>query len=484
MGIWRNLARVLAAAALLTGCVASDVGPINEPSRSVGQASPRFIPVPGDDGSTVVGLAFSGGGTRAAAFAYGVLRELDDIVIDERPARRTLVGDIRMISGASGGSIAAAYFGYRGRDGYRDFRERFLVRDAEAYMRTSTTSPFNLIRAYNGGVNDRSSFARWLDRNLFDGATFDSLKWQNAPIVWINSSDINNRTPFLFTYDTFAALCSDLDRVRLADAVAASAAVPVVFAPVVVSAASSDCGYRRPAWLQRALDDRDASIRLQAYARALDSYQNAVGPDYIKLLDGGLTDNIGVTGFTLERAAAQTPFGPLAPDEAVRLDTLMFIVVDAGRDSDVDWNRSLHGPKLPGLIGAISSTGITASVRDEFDALRLAVAGWRSELIAYRCSLPAAAVREVRGTTSGWNCRDVELVVEHLSFDDLEPAERARVNQVATRLSLPTEDVDATIAAGRHVLRTNLKIQAAVARIRGRTGVEGPGRLAAAEACR
>jgi predicted acylesterase/phospholipase RssA len=162
------------AAALLSGCVAGDRGPINLFVTEVGPASPAFVPDPGDDGSLVVGLAFSGGGARAAAFAYGVLRELDEAVIDEVPYRRTMVDDIRMISGTSGGAIMAAYFGYRGPEEYRDFRERFLLRNAEAAMRTSVGSPVNLSRAWSGGVNDRSSFARWLDRNLFDGATFES----------------------------------------------------------------------------------------------------------------------------------------------------------------------------------------------------------------------------------------------------------------------------------------------------------------------
>lgn len=92
--------------------VADDVGPINVLSTEVGHPSPTYIPDTADDGSTVVGLAFSGGGTRAAAFSYGVLRALDDIVIDERPKRRTLVDDIRMTSGASGGAVAT-YFDYK-----------------------------------------------------------------------------------------------------------------------------------------------------------------------------------------------------------------------------------------------------------------------------------------------------------------------------------------------------------------------------------
>lgn len=249
-----RLALAVAVSLLTAGCIADDVGPINVLTSEAGHPSPTFIPDPGDDGSTVVGLAFSGGGTRAAAFSYGVLQALDDIVIDERPYRRTLVDDVRMISGASGGAIAAAYFGYKGKDGYQDFRQRFLIQDAEADLRTSV-SPLNLVRAYYGGVNDRSGFAKWLNDHLFDGATFEAFRRPDRPIVWVNASDIYNRTPFMFTYDTFAALCSDLDKVRLADAVAASAAVPIVFAPIVVAATKPDCGYRKPLWLSRALAD-------------------------------------------------------------------------------------------------------------------------------------------------------------------------------------------------------------------------------------
>ncbi|MDH4985539.1 patatin-like phospholipase family protein [Aminobacter anthyllidis] len=448
------------------GCVASDVGPINTLTAHVGQASPEFIPDIGDDGSTVVGLSFSGGGTRAAAFAYGVLRELDDTIIDEHPVTRSLVDDIRMISGASGGAVAASYFGYRGRDDYRDFRERFLVKDAEAYLRTSTLSPVNLARALNGGVNDRNGFARWLEDSLFNGATYANFRRPDAPIVWINASDIYNRTPFLFTYDTFAALCSDLDKVRLSDAVAASAAVPVVFAPVVLSATMPKCGYSQPAWLSRALADPDASVRLKAYAGALKTYQHEDRLDYVKLLDGGLTDNLGITGFTIERSSAGTPYGPLSPAAAVKLRTLLFIVADAGREDDVDWGETIRGPGLGDLLEAVTNTTFSAAVRDQLDALKFAVGEWRGELIRYRCSLSAETVRRYRGSLAGWNCRDVRLVLEHLSFADLDPAAQAKLNRVPTRLKLPVEQVDLTIAAGREALRGNDSFQEAVADIR------------------
>lgn len=468
----------LASALLSVSCVSGDVGPINQLVSVVGRDSEEFIPEASDDGSTVVGLAFSGGGTRAAAFSYGVLRELDEMVIDMQPERRTLVDDIRMISGASGGAVTATYFGYKGRDGYQDLRERFLLKDAEANLRMRF-SPVNLARAYNGGVNDRQGFPRWLDDNLFDGATFKSLDRSDAPVVWINASDVYNRTPFLFSYDTFAALCSDLDQVRLADAVAASAAVPVAFAPLVVSAVDPNCSYKKPLWLTSALEDPGVSMRLRSYARALEAYQKTDDLDYVKLLDGGLTDNIGVTGFTIERLAAQTPYGPLSPAGAVKLRKFIFIVADAGQSITATWGETIGGPTIVPLLSAVTATTISSLVRNEFDALKLATDNWKDELVRYRCGLPLSEVRKLRGSLAGWNCRDVDLVIELVSFHDVDAAMRAKLNRVPTRLKLPESEVDLTIEAGRLAVRSNQNVAQAVAEIRRFAGV--PSYIAAAE---
>ncbi|MER8776405.1 hypothetical protein NKH79_17285 [Mesorhizobium sp. M0977] len=52
-----RLACAVATSMLLAGCVADDVGPINVFTPEAGRPSPAFIPDPGDDGSTVLGLA-------------------------------------------------------------------------------------------------------------------------------------------------------------------------------------------------------------------------------------------------------------------------------------------------------------------------------------------------------------------------------------------------------------------------------------------
>ena len=467
----RSLVVYLVLGLALCACATPDVGPINTHVAEVSQLSPEFVPDPADDGSTVVGVTFSGGGIRASAFGYGVLRGLDDIVVDGFPKRRTATDDIRMISGTSGGAVTAAYFGYKGA-GYVDLRERFLLANAEKELNLSR-SPANLVRIYKGGANDLSTFAAWLNKNVFDGATYSAFRRSDAPIVWINASDIYNGTPFGFTYDTFAALCSDLDKVRIADAVAASAAFPVVFKPVVVSTASTapKCNYRQPEWLTHALADPAASVRLKAYARSLETYQNNPDVDYIKLLDGGITDNIGVTGLSMKRAAARTPYGPLSPSAAVKLHNFVFIVVDSSVETRGDWVKTLPGPRLLQIPGATSNAGIRSSMREEFDALRLAAEIWRGELVAWRCGLPAETVRKLRGTLAGWNCRDVRFVVEDVTFEDFPPAVRARLNAIETRLALPAHQVDLLISAGREAVRSNVRLQQAFGEARRRAGV-------------
>ena len=62
----------------------------------------------------IVYLAFSGGGTRAAAFSYGVLQKLAETNITVNDQPRRFIDEVDVISSVSGGSFTAAYYGLFG----------------------------------------------------------------------------------------------------------------------------------------------------------------------------------------------------------------------------------------------------------------------------------------------------------------------------------------------------------------------------------
>ena len=82
-------------------------------------------------GDTVIYLAFSGGGTRAAAFAYGVMEELSATQIAIGGERRSLLEEVDTISGVSGGSFPAAYYGLYGDRIFQEFEPRFLKKNVQ-----------------------------------------------------------------------------------------------------------------------------------------------------------------------------------------------------------------------------------------------------------------------------------------------------------------------------------------------------------------
>ena len=445
---------VLACAALVAGCaqlIRND--PVNQPlsvSSSIQAAASTKDRDRPDD--MVVALAFSGGGTRAAAFSYGVLTGLNQTQVATSRGAISLLDHIDFISGVSGGSILAAYYGLNGRQTLNDFRERFLLANPEEHLQTDL-SLLNVARGLEGGINDSTEFSSWLDAHLFNHATFGQLMTGRRPAVWINASDIYDRTAFLFTPVTFNALCSDLADYPISLAVAASAAVPVVFAPIVVQNYSNGCSTPLPEWVARVRADPKAAPIMKSYAAALERYRTGE-VKYVKLLDGGLVDNLGLSGITVTRLANKTAYGPLEPEEAVKLRRLLFLVVDAGRAPSGAWAQDVAGPSGVDLINAASDTAIQSSALSSYLSFQTTMNSWKEALTNWRCHLSEADRRRY-GAGPNWNCKDLRFFIGRIAFGDLGPERAAALDRVDTTLRLPQDQVDMLIAAGHDALQTN-----------------------------
>ncbi|MGL4576285.1 MAG: patatin-like phospholipase family protein [Burkholderiaceae bacterium] len=453
----------LAAASLcLVGCATVfDNAPLNRPitQQFVDQAIlPRDIV-----GTNTIGLSLSGGGMRAAAFAYGVLQALAG-----EAGGTDVFDDLTFMSSVSGGSLTAAYFALHGRKGFDTYRATVLERNLERDLRMSLWSPTNLSRLLAGGLNDRSNLARTLDEEIFKGATFADLYRNNKPDVWINASDLYNRTPFPFIPPVFMGLCSDLTQFRVAEAVAASMAVPLVFKPIALKTFPDSCLSSMPDWAVRAPERRAEQGIVSAIAQSIRNYRDPQRMQYVKLVDGGLTDNYGLSSILVARAVSGTPYGPINEADAIRVRRMLFLIVDAGRPPTGDWAKELNGPSAVDVGLAAADTAIDAAARLAVDAFRIMIEDWQNSVVRFRCTQPRERIARFLPADQEWRCDDVQFVVGVVGFDDLEPARAERLKNMPTRLSLPKAEIEDAIQAGRDATLANPALRAYLAtRIRG-----------------
>jgi predicted acylesterase/phospholipase RssA len=437
----------LSVAALVSAaCATSPDVPVNARLLAAPPAAAEEIGVEGD----AIALAFSGGGARAASFSYGVLLALKDL---RGPDGRRLIDRVALVTAVSGGAITAAYLGQHGPDDLDNFRKVALDKDWAAKLHTSPFWPGNWVSLYDGGLNGPDKLADWLDAEVFAHGKMRDLRMAGPRIV-INATELFTGAPFAFTPTYFNAICSDLPGLRIADAVAASMAVPVAFRPIIVEAFGENCPAPQPGWVAGAATDRSAPVLLRETARAFERYRDPTRMKYLHLADGGVVDNFGLASLITIRHAANTPWGPFSQRDAVKLKRLTFIVVNAEVTITGDWPLKAHGPNGPQLIGQALDISINANKRMALDAFSGMLNDWKRDLIDYRCKLSPAEASAL-GAPAGWKCDDLDFRLDMISFADLAPDQYKLLGAAPTAVSLPKELIDAAIAGGRRAIEIN-----------------------------
>ena len=291
-------AAAFAALAVLGGCATR---PINPPIQAV----------PADGGysllarqklfkaqDNLVVLAFSGGGTRAAAFSYGALEFLRRTeIVGPNGERIRLLDGVDVITGVSGGSFTALAYGLYGEKLFDDYEQRFLKRDVQGELIARAFSPTNWGNLSSSSWG-RSELAEALyDEILFNGATFGDLKRGTGPFIIVSATDLSSGARFPFTQTIFNVICSDVEAVPLSRAAAASSAVPVVLSPVTVNNYGGTCNFELPPWAARfvasANPPRPAARAIRELREAA-AYGDGIRRPYLHLVDGGVSDNVAM----------------------------------------------------------------------------------------------------------------------------------------------------------------------------------------------
>ncbi len=119
-------------------------------------------------------------------------------------------------------------------------------------------------------------------------------------------------------------------------------------------------------------------------------------------------DNYGLSGFTIARLSAETPYGPLTAQQAVKIRRVLFLVVDAGRGPSGEWAQSLEGPTALEIVRAAADTAIDSGARSSFTAFDQTMTEWRNALVRWRCGLSAAERQSYRMAAPS-DCRDLKF---------------------------------------------------------------------------
>lgn len=400
-------------------------------------------------------LTFSGGGTRAAALAYGVLEELSKLHIGRPGRQRRLLDEVDIISSVSGGSYTAAYYAlYRDRT-FEDFQSAFLEHDVQGEIIRTILAPWNLARASGPTFGRIDVVAEYLDKQLFHGSTFgDLVAAGKRPLVLINASDLSLGARFEFTQEQFDRLCSDLSQVPLARAVAASSAVPVVLSPVVIRNYSGQCGYLEPTWVQAALRNPTASMRRFYKASEVRSYLDSDARPYIHLVDGGITDNIGLRGL-LDRVIPLDGAQHLMQSLGVpNVRRAVLIMVNAETAPDFSRDRSEAVPTVSEVVRAIKDVPINRYSFETRELLEANFEAWASQIREHQ---PAS------------DSSSFEFYLVDVNFDAIhDPAERERFMSIPTSFHLPAQ----AVAVLRKLARQLLAESAQFRRLLNDLGVE------------
>ena len=394
-----------------------------------------------------IAVSFSGGGTRAAALSYGVLKGLQDttIMVEGKSAR--LLDQIDLISSVSGGSFTSAYYGLNGDGIFDTFEDAFLLRDVEHHLFWGLMNPIEWFR--EGGRTEMA--IRYYNDTVFHNATFDDFN-KDGPLIVINASGLGNGVRFSFIQEYFDLFCSRLDNFPVAKAVAASSSVPIVFLPVVLEK-YSDCGSSEPEWLKRSkaqLEINEDPL-LEESIKGIDILLNKQRLRYIHLVDGGITDNLGLLALydfvTLAGGAVQT----LHQMKTKPPKYFVVISVNSSTDPNSDMDISNKEPSILDTINSMSDIQLHRFNRTTQALLESKIKQWAKAI-----STPE---------------HQVKSYFINVSLKDVHKTElRLLLNKIPTSFGLSKETIERLVDTGSNLLYQNSEYQRLVSDLQGEIG--------------
>ncbi len=430
----------LLSAMTLGGC-ASVTEPRNVAIDSVDEGSGyRRLALTTDEdaGDTLIMLAFSGGGTRAAALSYGVMQELRDTMIDAESGRGTVLSQVDSISSVSGGSFTAAYYGLFRDRLFTTYESDFLRRSVQSSLIRRLLSPGHWFKSTFSGFDRTEMAIDYYDRTIFRGATFDDIRVNGPPYIDINASDLTTGLRFTFSQELFDLICTDLGSFPVARAVTASSAVPVVFPPVVLKNHADRCDLSDTIEWDVLVSKQPTNLSQEKLFEGLKSFRDAEQRSYIHLVDGGISDNLGLRTM-IDRMEGLGEMKVSAHLDSLP-DSILLVLVNAETNPQQLIESSAKKPSAAGAMQEYVDSQTTRYNAETLSRMR--------EILT---------MIETRSRAAG---RSTKVHFAEINFAHIQEKQASTfLNSTPTTLELGDTEIDRVIAAGRILLRSNPDFQ-------------------------
>lgn len=403
------------------------------------------------DDDTFIVLMFSGGGTRAAALGYGVLEQLDRQKVSIGGQSKSLMENVDLVVGVSGGSVLAAYFALQGENTIPTFYKRFLRQNFQSHVIKQAFSATNLPRLASPEFGRGDLLQEQFEQYLFGKTTFADLeKRRKGPFAIISATDMGLGERFNFTQEYFDPMCLNLGDLRVARAVAASSAVPMIFAPITLNNNGGNCGYTLPQPIKAALNSdktKQQNKTRREFGSTFEQYNDSKARPYIHLLDGGLTDNLGMRSL-LDMTDVYSSNMLMRQLQNRNIRRIVVINVNAQNQVSSPLDQSAVVPGLRDVVNAIIDIPIAKYSQESLRRFRAFADRWNESKF------------------TGPDGNPVSLSFVSLNLRDLpESPLRETVLNIPTSFYLPGKDVDHLRTAAAELMKHSQEYKTLLAQL-------------------
>ncbi|MDG6881721.1 Patatin-like phospholipase [Phocoenobacter uteri] len=378
-------------------------------------------------------MMFSGGGNRAASLGYGVLEEFAKTPINPTAKGNTLLENVDLVYGVSGGSVLAAYFSLEGKNVVPTFEKNFLKTNFQKQMMSKLFSTSSMSRLTSPQFGRGDLLEEQLNLALFKNKTFADLQYhRQGPFAVISATDMKAGQRINFTQEYFDLLCLNLEKVKIARAVAASSSVPLIFSPLTFNNNGGQCFYNTASQMMSVKGNLKGMERLKSQ---VDLYKHSDERPFIHLVDGGLTDNLGLRSLldVYDMFGSKGVNGHL---KQANLKNVIVINVNAQNQMVNEIDKSADIPSTSDIVNSIINVPIDNNTQNTLNSFKNLIEEWNTKQ------------------------HEIKAYFISLNLKDLPPSQlRTEMLNIDTSLYLPKEDVNKLKQSARILLAQSKEYQ-------------------------